>query len=516
MQNSNRQGIAFLLVAWALVFGAYIRILPVSQAGFPLNDGGLFYTMTADLQRSGYTLPAETSYNGLDIPFAYPPLPFYLAGLAQSLSAAPLDEVVRWLPVFFSLLTLPAFYLLARALLADPLAAALASAIFATLPRAYEWLIMGGGVTRAPAALFLILMVWSAYRLLTAGGWKYVLVTAISGSLVILTHPERALHAAVAGALLWLFFGRTRARIWQALLVAGAVVLLTAPWWVLVLAREGTAPFQLALQAGSQRWLFWAPLLQLNFTDEPIPLAAVLAVFGFFACLLKKDIFLPVWLVLAFLSDPRSAPHVVPVQVSLLAALGLVDVVFPALARLAPANAQPENTSAFLARSAGRWMMGYILLVLLAGAIINTQTLATYRLSEEDRSALAWVRTHTPPGSRFLVLAWQNDAMLSPILEWFPALGERTSISTVQGREWLPGAQHYTARMETFAPLQTCLYRDLTCLDEWAEKQAERFDHVYLSLGSPARSSVLALSLRESDRYMLVHETPAVLIFSRR
>src|SRR5262249_34671516 len=154
---------------------------------------------------------------------------------------------------------------------------------------------------------------------------------------------------------------------------------------------------------------------QLNFTDEPIPLAAVLAVFGFFACLLKKNIFLPIWLVLAFLSDPRSAPHVVPMQVSMLAALGLVEGVFPALARLADANAQPENTTTFLTKGAGRWVIGYILLVLLAGAIINTQTLATYRLSEDHRSALAWVRTNAPPASRFMVLAWQNDAMLSPI-----------------------------------------------------------------------------------------------------
>ncbi len=160
MKISNQHALAGLLLMWALIFGAYVRILPVLQAGFPLNDGGLFYTMTADLQRSGYALPATTSYNHLGIPFDYPALPFYLAGLLQSLSGLPLSEIIRWLPVLFSLLTLPAFYLLARALLNDALAAALATAIFATLPRSYEWIIMGGGVTRAPATLFLILMCW--------------------------------------------------------------------------------------------------------------------------------------------------------------------------------------------------------------------------------------------------------------------------------------------------------------------------------------------------------------------
>jgi hypothetical protein len=133
MRTSNQRVLILLLLMWALIFGAYVRILPVLQAGFPLEDGGLFYTMTADLQRNGFILPAETSYNQpLGIPFAYPPLPFYVAGLAQSLSGLPLSEIIRWLPVFFSLLTLPAFYLLAKTLLNEPLAAALATAI---LPR---------------------------------------------------------------------------------------------------------------------------------------------------------------------------------------------------------------------------------------------------------------------------------------------------------------------------------------------------------------------------------------------
>ncbi len=355
-----------------------------------------------------------------------------------------------------------------------------------------------------------------AYRLFTAGGWKYGLLTAISGALIILTHPERALHAAVAAALLWIFFGRTWAGLRRGLFVAGGVLLLSAPWWLVVLSRAGFAPFQAALQVSGQRWLFWLPLLMLNFTDEPIPLAAILATLGFAACLLQKKTFLPAWLVVAFLTDPRSAPHVVPLQVSLLAALGLLEVVFPALARLVERDALPGSLNAFLSRGKGRWALGYILLVLLVGAILNTQTLGSYVLSREDRSALAWVAANTPPDSRFLSLTWQENAMLSPLLEWFPALSGRTNISTVQGREWLPGTQHYVVRMEAFPDLQACLYQDETCLEGWAAKYSEPFDHVYLSLGSRPRLSALALALRRSEHYQLVYETPSVLIFARR
>ncbi len=254
--------------------------------------------------------------------------------MIHSITGAGLLAIIRWLPVVFSVLTIPALFLLAQALLDDSLKAALATVIYALLPRSYEWVIMGGGVTRAPAALFLILMTWGVYRLFRAGGWKMYLVAILSAALIILTHPERSLHAVATAAILWLFFGRSWTGLKRAGIVAAGVLALTSPWWIFALARYGWAPFSLAFQSGGQRWLFWSPLLLLNFTDETISLVVLLAVVGVAACLMQKKTFLPVWLVLAFLVDPRSAPHVIAVQISLLAALGLSDVIFPALARL--------------------------------------------------------------------------------------------------------------------------------------------------------------------------------------
>ena len=72
----------------ATFFLAFIvRGRHVLLAGSPVNDGGMFATMSADIQRAGYALPAFTSYNGADIPFAYPPFALYLAALIEDLSA---------------------------------------------------------------------------------------------------------------------------------------------------------------------------------------------------------------------------------------------------------------------------------------------------------------------------------------------------------------------------------------------------------------------------------------------
>jgi hypothetical protein len=517
---SNRRVLTLLLFLLAFLFGAFVRVMPVMQAGFPLNDGGLFYSMTSDLQNAHYALPAETTYNHLGIPYAYPPLPFYLTALVRSITGADLLEIIRWLPVFFSLLTIPALFLLAQALLGDPLQAALATVIYALLPRSYEWVIMGGGVTRAPAALFLVLMTWGLYRLFQSGGWKYYLVSIICGALVILTHPERSLHAVATAAILFFYFGRSRTDLKRAVIVAFGVLVLTSPWWIFALTRYGWAPFSLAFQSSGQRWLFWSPLLLLNFTDESIALVALLAVVGVLACLLQRKTFLPFWLALAFLVDPRSAPHVIAVQTSLLAALGLSDVIFPALGRLGKPALNTEDETLFLTKKRGRWVFGYILLMLLVNSMLNLQTLGKLVLSNADRTAMHWIANATPAGSRFLALSWRNDSSVTPLLEWFPALSGRTNISTIQGREWLPGSQNYSARQAAFPKLYACLFQNTACLEHWASSQSDTFNYVYLSLTNAAgdfpQPSLLEDSLLESDRYQVVYQTATVLIFSRR
>jgi hypothetical protein len=72
-----------LILVFGLLLGAYARFLPTIMVGFPVTDGGLFYEMTKAIQVSHYCLPIFVEYNGIPIPFAYPPLGFY------------------WCPIFF-------------------------------------------------------------------------------------------------------------------------------------------------------------------------------------------------------------------------------------------------------------------------------------------------------------------------------------------------------------------------------------------------------------------------------
>lgn len=504
--------LTLLLLLLAGLSGVYVRVFAPLRAGFPVLDGGLFYTMIGDLLENGFRLPLVTSYNSLDIPFAYPPLPLYLSGAVYLITGADLLDILRWLPVSFSLLTIPAFFLLARELLGSPAQAALATLVFALLPRSYDWVVMGGGITRAPAAVFLILFLWMCYRAFAHRSWKMAFWAAFLGGLVLLSHPERALHAAAAGLLFWLWLERSRVGTLRALAIGGGTLLVSAPWWMTVLSRYGAQTLLLAAQAGGPRGLFWAPLLQLNFTDETVPLAALLAVFGAFISWKEGKGLLAIWFVLAFLTDPRSAPHVVAVQVALLVAISLTDILIPALRR------SSDDWQDVLVGTPGKILLGYLLVVMLFNAQWNLLQIGRYVLSGADRQAMAWVSVETPPESRFLVLDWQETPMLSPLLEWFPALSERMNVVTIQGREWLPGAMHFSSRMETYPDLYACINQDVTCLEAWAQANGETFDFVYLSLqttNGDLRLSRLSDSLIASPNYYLVYDAPQVLIFQR-
>ena len=139
----------------ALLCGASVRLLPFVGTDFPLNDGGLFATMIQDLVNNGLLLPAYTTYNGLDIPFAYPPLAFYVAGLAHQIGGFEILDILRGLPFLISLATVVAVYWLGQGVLGSRTGGVLAAIAFALLPGSYQWMITGGGVTRASGSSWL-------------------------------------------------------------------------------------------------------------------------------------------------------------------------------------------------------------------------------------------------------------------------------------------------------------------------------------------------------------------------
>ncbi len=517
--DPNRWASLFLFIS--VVFGAVVRFAPTVMAGSIINDGGMFYVMIADLKASRFVLPVFTSYNNFRIPFVYPPLSLYFGGLL-SWMGVPTAEVLRWLPPLISSASIFAFYWLAALILNSRNKAALATMAYALMPRSFSWYVMGGGLSRAFGVFFLLLACASAWALFTQPAPKYVALTALFGAGTVLSHPETGLHAAAACALIWLFKGRSKRGIADAIMVAIGVIVLSSPWWAAALAQHGLGPFRSALDTGGHSGLFWVPWLTVNFAEEPfVTLLTVLGLTGLAIQAIRRDWFLPAWMLAAFAVEPRSAPAIAALPLAILAGCALSDFVIPNIALFAArADTGARDWTIHMSQSGvSRVVLGYVLFSAFLGAFAYDTNLASYVIPTDGLSAMKWIQDNTAPRSRFIVLTGSADPFADPTGEWFPALTSRTSENTIQGREWLLG-NDFTPFLNSLEPLQACLNQAPACVEAWATANKAGFDYIYIAepmdKASAQPSNLLATELRQDQGYRLAFQNGNVAIFARK
>ena len=314
--NNNDSG---LLIAFAaLLFGGWTRIYTVIAAEFPINDGGMFYKMTEVILQHNFKIPPYFSYNGQTIAFAYPPLAFFITAGINQILGTPLLVVFQFLPAVILIGTIPAFYGLASTLISDKVQAGIATFIFALTPRSITWYIMGGGITRSLGLLFLILAVNFVYLVYITPSRKYVYFALFFCVLVVLTHPEAAVHTAAIALLLWIFYARTWGGFWRTTIIGIGTFGLTAIWWLPLILNIGTDPFISAGQTGMNST---AGILYpfVHFNDEPY--ITFIMVFGFLGIVTElafKRYFLVLFYFLPFIVELRNAGNIAILPLALL------------------------------------------------------------------------------------------------------------------------------------------------------------------------------------------------------
>jgi hypothetical protein len=522
MKKLQRGEWADLIFLLAILVGAFMRFNPTLLAGFPINDGGMFAVMVDDLAASNYRLPAFTTYNGLGIPYAYPPLGFYLGRLTADVLGLDTVEVLRWLPAFFASLSIPAFYWLALRLLKNKYHAALSTLFFALMPRALSWFVMGGGLTRSPGQFFMLITLAVVVRLYEQNRRGDILLAGLFGGLAVLSHPEAAVHTLVSAVFLWLMLSRRRATLLSAVLVGVIVLLVTSPWWLTVIRYHGLGPLLNGAQTG-QKALAVFHLVFFVFTEEPY--AAVIAILGLIGIaerLVRRQYLLPLWMVIPFFVEGRSAPGPAAIPLAMLAAIGLTEVVIAGIQAAAGFKRDGEEPAPILGSE--RSIFLYLLIYLLFSTYQFGYHLSSASLGPGDRAGMAWVRDNTPPDSRVLVLTGTTSVSCDSVLEWFPALAGRQSIFTVQGREWTEG-QNFNAYVISTYAVQECLSSgDASCLD--AALDRSQYDYVYHSrvlrvnncaaLDLSRTFPQFVESMRAQPDFDVVYETDDVIIYQNR
>ena len=502
MNRNKEVSLSFLILTF--IFGLVVRLYPVIKADFPLVDGGMFYVMIRDLQSAHFSLPAFTTYNQLQIPYAYPPLGFYLAAFVNSMTGISILKVIQWMPLILNILTVPTFYLLLKRILNSEPRAALAVLIFVLTPNSYWWTIVGGGLTRSLGTFFFIAAVFCVYQMYMEKKTIWIVASIFTGAMVTLSHLSWALQTVIVVPLLWYFFGRDKRNIANSFIVAFGVLLLTSPWWLTVVSHHGIDVFIQAFQVNHSRWLTWTILFALSFTGEYTTVIAVFAMIGLFIHLYKRNYFFVFWALLCLLGDPRGGTYASILPFAVLAMSAITDGI--ALQFTKP---NPENSEAWihsLNSRIGKLFFGFFIVLFLYNAYNVSDRLSQEVLNPNQREALEWIKMHTDMKASFLVFDEQGNPLLSPFVEWFPALSGRRSLTTIQGTEWLNGDQHYNAQIPIITAIRACLVRDVECIKIKAD---------YIVISSRSRVPLL-ISLESHAGFKSVYSSPVVKIFEIR
>ncbi len=463
--------IFWLLVVFLLAFR--IRLELVVTNPYPLNDGGLIYAFIKTITSHSFRLPEFISYNGFRLPFAYPPLSFFItAAISQLLNISPF-QLLRFLPLFITMASLLVVNRLAAALFRSPWYALMATLFFSLIPRSFAFPVMGGGISRSFGQFFSYLTLLVFLKFFTGRIKLNPFVLALPLALLLLSHPEWGLSTLFSLGVFYLFFSSAK----DGLLTLVKSLLLTlvyiSPWLLTVISLHGFQPLTSAASNGN--WtLVYAPLLTLNLTGEsPLPIVTGLAFCGILSLLVVKKYFLPVWLVISLLALPRGGSNFTALPLSLCAAYAGY-LLFLTLKRQSMSGWGIIFSSIWLICSVG-WNISSWLYSQPKDIYLSSITVSAV-------SGMNFIRQFTPASSRFLVIspdtfaAWSVDKNA----EWFPVISQRTSLTTIQGMEWLPNRQ-FQLRLKQLNQLGSCRYQKLDCLISWATSQQILYSHIFLS-----------------------------------
>lgn len=385
------------LAAVGIAVAVWLRLAPFF-ADFAFGDGGLFWVMANDLRGNGFVPPAVTTYNTGDIPWVYPPLGIYLTALL----GGGLD-LFRFLPSLWAIATLPAFWLLARALIGER-GALIALVAYGLTAPAYLGLIAGGGVTRGPGLLLALLAMWATVRGNVAGA-------GVFAGLTLLTHPIAAFYAVLASATLW----ATRGARPRMLLAVPIALAIGAVWFGPMIARHGLDPLLAGVGSRDIDPLDNAVLLVAE-TVNPPNLAFTIGAVGLVVAIVRRRWDLVAWLAVTALGA-AVVDRWVAIPLAVLAGLAL--------------DAALEHPR----RLASVALFAVVAVTAVTGLLFADPPES---MSSEERELTEWASAGTPPEATFAVIGYPVDR---GFIEWFPALSGRENVTTWQGSEWVAGGE---------------------------------------------------------------------------
>lgn len=342
-------------------------------------------------------------------------------------------ESLRVLPAIFSCLTLWPAWIVVRELVPSTSGRIVAFAIFGLRFVNYDWLIMGGGITRAPGYFFGLFALACFLQAKRTVSFRLLCIAAVMGALAVLSHPLMS-SVMILSIICFVVGSAWKFSLKQTAAACALFLTIWLPWCFAMLLHHGMDPFLQAIATGqaSASGLLM-PFLMIASGSPVFEAPTVILLFlGILACFLRQNYRLLIWFLL-LLEIPRLSFIHSTLPIAVLGGIG-----FQLLASLSIfAEASAKQTRRF---DAVNVLVAIALGVLTALSALRTSALSKEILLESDVRTLQWIQENTEPLAKFFIIT-NHPSRHDFFAEWFPALSQRKSILTFEGKEWLSSGE---------------------------------------------------------------------------
>jgi len=470
---------------------------------------GLYFQMAAAVQANNYILPQLIPhYTSGGLPFAYPPLSFYLLAAVQDLTGISFKTSALGLALVYNVGWAVTGYWFAYELFQSRRQAAVAGILMSSTPAIFYTHLGAYGAVRSLAFLTMIAGFAAGVRIFKNQDKRWIAVGACFFALTILSHPLYAFWFGVTYLVMFAAFSRTANGLIAGCGVAVGGLALTAPWWGWVAVQHGPHVFVGAMgtHGGVAGNGFPVKSLAKIWTLKELKFAPLtlwyLMPLGVAYLVAQKRFFLPIWLAIVALGAWR---HRITVLIeALIATPLLVNGLIPAIERVATSRSYGRRIGELTL--AGILIAGVLSGVLfsstIAGAVFPGTPVPASSFDGPQEEAAAWMQTETPPDATFVAIAPVGTN------EKLPYKSQRTLLVMPWGAEW-NGDGAYMEHQTTIHSLRSC--GGVKCVENIFAKKGISPDHLYLDKGS-----IEVASFRASDQYRAAFENSEVAIFRRQ
>jgi len=497
----------------SIILGIFLRLLPHIVMGFssnlPLNNGGLYLFFSEIIAQNNFSYPTYIPfYTENGIPFAYPPLIFYILALIHQIFHIPLLMLFIYIPTIISIVCIFAFYFLVKELFSEKSLILISTIIFALYPPLISYSAQGLFLVHGVGTVLFIIGLILVLRWMKCNDDTLIIFIGILFGLLLLSSPRCAFAYALV-LLTVAFLNPRKKTLFYAAFIGIIAALISAPWWITVIRNHGITVLLngFMLKQPTAVSNVFLNIYLYNFYNYQLSLMA-LCLLGLFYYIIKKEYFLPVLFLLLVLSGGFGVVTLPLILIMILFSVGMVKVIFPALKYILNADT-PTKTLLPL------FFTILLLILILGGSYIQNRDFfeSKYSSLKDDEKlnfeAMDWIHQNTENSSSFIV----KDVIASEqknqfwIGDWFPAITHRKTLNTFYGNEWTNKPQLWLADLE----LSNC--KDTYCFENVSNNYNFNYTHVYI-IKYPENGYVIS-SFADSDNYKVIFENGKVVIFKK-